>query len=261
MKQADSYEFGSGVAIVIGGSGGVGRAVCTRLAEMGSDVALTYRSNATAAEDVAQAVRALGRRAETHRVALADAENVHAFVEAAAAAGEGIHTVVFAAGSDIPMRFVSEVTPAQWRDVVDADAGGFFNVVHAALPHLRKTHGSIVAITSAGLVRFPSRDILSVAPKAAIEALVRAVAKEEGRFGVRANSVALGVIEAGIFTRLASGERGELGQEWIDAAKRNTPMRRFGSADEVADAVAFFASKRASYVTGQSLVLDGGYSL
>src|SRR5689334_9988793 len=108
-----SHAFPKGVAIVIGGSGGVGRAVCGRFAEMGLDVALTYRSNAKAADEVAEAVRAHGRSAQTHRVNLADAENVHAFVEAVAGGanapggegGEGIHTVVFAAGSDIPMRF------------------------------------------------------------------------------------------------------------------------------------------------------------
>ena len=170
----------------------------------------------------------------------------------------GIHTVVYAAGSDIPMRFVSEVSRAEWRDVMNADATGFFNLVRASLPHLRASHGSIVAVTSAGLYRFPSRDVLSVAPKAAIEALVRAVAKEEGRFGVRANCVALGVIEAGIFTRLSGGD---LGKDWIEAAHRNTPLRRFGKAEEVADAVQFLSSTRASYITGQTLMLDGGYSI
>jgi NAD(P)-dependent dehydrogenase (short-subunit alcohol dehydrogenase family) len=207
---------------------------------------------------VAASVRAHGRKAEVHAVAAGDERAIASLLGDTAARFGGVHTVVYAAGSDIPMRFVSEVSRTQWRDVMEADATGFFDLVHASLPHLRASRGSIVAVSSAGLYRFPSRDVLSVAPKAAIEALVRAVAKEEGRFGVRANCVALGVIEAGIFNRLSEGE---LGKDWIAAAHRNTPLRRFGTAEEVADAVEFLASRRASYVTGQTLLLDGGYSL
>ena len=116
----------------------------------------------------------------------------------------------------------------------------------------------MVAITSAGLYRFPPGDILSVAPKGGIEALVRGIAREEGRFGIRANCVALGVIDAGMFLNL-QGE--ELDQKWVDAALKNTPLKRFGSAKEVADAVVFLASTQANYITGQTLMLDGGYSI
>jgi NAD(P)-dependent dehydrogenase (short-subunit alcohol dehydrogenase family) len=251
-------EYPKGAALVFGGSGGVGRAICARLAAAGCDVALTYRRNVSAADEVVASIRAHGGRAEAHAVAAGDADAMAALVAGIVARFGALHTVVHAAGSDIPMKFVSQVSRAEWRGVMAADADGFFDLVHAALPHLRTSHGSIVAVTSAGLARFPSRDVLSVAPKAAIEALVRAVAKEEGRFGVRANCVALGVIEAGIFSRLSEGE---LGNDWVQAAHRNTPLRRFGTADEVADAVHFLSSSRASYVTGQTLVLDGGYSI
>jgi NAD(P)-dependent dehydrogenase (short-subunit alcohol dehydrogenase family) len=98
-----------------------------------------------------------------------------------------------------------------------------------------------------------------VAPKGAIEALMRGIAREEGRFGVRANNVAVGVVDAGMFPKLV--ERGELSQAWIDAAMRNTPLRRFGTPDEIADAVVFLASKQAKYITGQTLFVDGGYTL
>ena len=203
-------------------------------------------------------MRAFGRRAEIAKVVAHEESAVRAFVDGVAERFGGVHTVVNAAGADIPMRYVGEIDAATWRGVMEGDVTGFFHLVHASLPHLRKARGSLVAVTSAGLRRLPTRDVLSVAPKAAIEALVHAVAKEEGRSGVRANSVALGVIEAGIFTRL---EKGDLKGEWIEAAKRNTPLRRFGTADEVADAVVFLASARAAYVTGQTLAVDGGYSV
>jgi NAD(P)-dependent dehydrogenase (short-subunit alcohol dehydrogenase family) len=170
-----------------------------------------------------------------------------------------IHTVVHAAGSSIAQPFISQLDPAQWRAVIDADVHGVFDVVHASLPHLREARGSYVFISSAGLERYPPGDILSVAPKAAVEALLVGIAREEGRHGVRANSVALGVIDAGLFPRLVAA--GHITQAWVDAATRNAALRRFGTAREVADAVVFLASARASYITGQRLMLDGGYSL
>jgi NAD(P)-dependent dehydrogenase (short-subunit alcohol dehydrogenase family) len=248
----------AGVALVAGGSGGLGRAVCEGLARKGVRVALTYRSNKGAAEETAAAIVAAGGKASIHAVDLENGEALAPIVDALAAEHGALHTVVHAVGSDIPMRFISQVTADTWKKVLHADVDGFFHLVRACLPHLRKAKGSIVALTSAGLRRYPSKDVLSVAPKAAIEALVRGIAKEEGRFGVRANSVAIGVIDAGIFQRL---QKTELPPEWIEAARDNAALGRFGTADEVADAAVFLASRRASYVTGQCLAVDGGYSI
>lgn len=256
MHDVDRRDFPDGVALVAGGSGGIGRSICLGLARAGCDVVLTCRQRRDRADETAAAIRALGRRAEVIAVALDDEAAVAAAV---AAIAEPIHTVVHAVGSDIRMRLIAELPADEWRAAVHGDADGFFHLVRATLPRLKATRGSIVAITSAGLERFPARDILSVAPKAAIEAVVQGVAREEGRFGIRANSVAVGVVEAGIFHRLSSGS--DLPPPWIEAAKRNTALRRLGSADEVADAVVFLASARASYVTGQRLVVDGGYTV
>jgi NAD(P)-dependent dehydrogenase (short-subunit alcohol dehydrogenase family) len=258
MSPSDHPDFPDGTALVIGGSGGVGRVICARLARAGADVVLTYRKGRAAALEAARAVEAEGRRADVVALSLDDAATVDAAVEAALG-GRRLHTVVHAAGADIPMRFIGEVTPDEWRRTIESDVLGFFHVVRAALPRLRAGGGgAIVVLSSAGLERFPPRDILSVAPKAAIDALVVGIAREEGRRGIRANSVALGVIEAGIFLRLAGGE---LSEEWSAAALRNTALRRFGSAEEVAEVAVFLASSRASYVTGQRLAVDGGYSL
>lgn len=249
-----------GCALVVGGSGGVGRAIAVELGAQGSNVALTYRRNEQAGKDAAAEIEALGQRASAHPLDVGDEAAVGALLTELVGTYGKVHTVVHAAGSNIDQPYFSQVDPKTWRDVMEADVGGFFHVAHHALPHLKAGGGgSFVYVSSAGLKRYPSGDVLSVAPKGAVEALLRAIAREEGRYGVRANSVALGVIDAGMFHRLV--ERGELDEKYIAASKRNIALRRFGTADEVAKAAAFLASSDASYITGQMLMLDGGYSV
>jgi NAD(P)-dependent dehydrogenase (short-subunit alcohol dehydrogenase family) len=252
-------DFPPGVGLVIGGSGGIGSAIARGFAAAGVTLAITYRHNEDAANAVAHEIRTGGGTCSVHQVALGDLESVRACMDELVAEHGQIHTVAHAAGTHIDQPYVSQVTPEQWRNTMDWDVNGFFHVVHAALPHLRESKGSIVFVSSAGLKRFPPGDVLSVAPKGAIEALMRGIAREEGRHGVRANNVAVGVVDAGMFPKLV--ERGELTQGWIDAAIRNTPLRRFGKPEEIADAAVFLASARARYITGQTLYVDGGYTL
>jgi NAD(P)-dependent dehydrogenase (short-subunit alcohol dehydrogenase family) len=252
-------DFPKGVALVIGGSGGIGSAIARGFAAVGVPLAITYRRNEDAANAVAEEIRAQGGFCSVHPVTLGDLEVVETCLNQLVAEHGQIHTVAHAAGTHIDQPYISQLTPEQWRNTMDWDVNGFFNVVHAALPHLRASKGSIVFVSSAGLKRFPPGDVLSVAPKGAIEALLRGIAREEGRNGVRANAVAVGVVDAGMFPKLV--ERGELSQQWIDAAIRNTPLRRFGKPEDIADAAVFLASSRARYITGQTLFVDGGYTL
>lgn len=250
--------FTGQVVVVIGGSGGIGQAIAELAALRGADVALTFRHNRAAGEGLAQKISDTGRRALALPLDLTDADGVSAVLAEFAQALGRIDAVICAAGPDLPQPAIRDVTAQQWRDIVLADMAGVFHLVSASLPHLRESQGALVALSSAGVRRYPPGDILSVAPKAAVEALIRGVAREEGRHGVRANAVAVGVIEAGQFLRL-KGEA--FSEKWERAAKRNTALKRFGRAEELAEAVLFLASRRSSYITGQVVSVDGGYSL
>ena len=247
-----------GVAVVVGGSGGIGSAVCRELALRGVDVVLTYHQHKDAAELVVADVLDCGPQAQAWQVDLLDAQTVTEFFSNVVSQWEFIHTVICAAGPEVSQPAISEVTSNQWKNTVLADLEGIYNLVSASIPHLRVSQGSLTVLSSAGVYRHPPGDVLSVAPKAAIEALVRGIAREEGRRGVRANAVAIGVIETGQYFRLKAGP---FDASWRKAARDNTALKRFGKPEEVARVVAFLASDDAAYVTGQTIVMDGGYSL
>jgi NAD(P)-dependent dehydrogenase (short-subunit alcohol dehydrogenase family) len=182
---------------------------------------------------------------------------VAAFVAEAAALFGRIDTLVYAAGPAFPLQFAGRIAPSDWRRVVEADLGGCFNALHATLPYLREARGSFVAITAAGIERAIARDILSLAPKAAITALVRTIALEEGRAGVRANCVAPGYIAGGIGQEIMD----KVGEEVAARLVAAVPLRRMGTPEEVADAVEYLSSARAAYITGTTLFVSGGMEL
>jgi NAD(P)-dependent dehydrogenase (short-subunit alcohol dehydrogenase family) len=249
----------TGAALVVGGSGGIGRAIVRMLGERGSAVVATYRGGRERAQLAVDEATAYGVRGEALAVDLGDDTACAAAVGHVVETFGGLHTLVYAAGPHVPMRHLSRVTPAELAGQLDADAAAFFRVVAPALPALRDQGGSIVAVTTAATARFPVRDGLSSAPKAAVEALARGLAAEEGRYGVRVNCVGPGMLTDGMADRLISS--GELDEHALEVTRRNIPLRRFGQAVDIAEAVCFLASDRAGFVSGQKLDVDGGYGV
>lgn len=244
--------------LVVGGSGGLGQVICRRFAESGSAVALTYNSNRERAEVAAAGVAAAGRKASIHGMRLENYAEVEAVIAEAELSHGSIHTVVYASGPNVTHEGympIAQVTPTEWERVVRADVIGYFNLIHAAIPALRRSAGSIVALTTAGLIRYPVGDILSAGPKAGVEHLTMGVAREEGRHGIRANTIGVGWIDAGQGATMKNIPR-QAG--FAEKFLKGTPIQRFGTAKDIADTALFLASASAGYVSGNLVCVDGG---
>ncbi|HKR17924.1 SDR family NAD(P)-dependent oxidoreductase [Rhizorhapis sp.] len=246
-----------GGALVVGGSGGLGSAIVRRLAADWEYVDFTYRSNAAKAEALMNEVQEAASLA-MHSLDISDEEKLAEVLAAADRRSGGLRAVVYASGVSIQQPYVSQIEPRQWEEVINTELMGFVALVRQAIPVLRRTQGCIVNIGSVAPHWYVIGDALSSIPKAGTEALCRAVAKEEGRYGIRANTVAPGIMEVGIGGNLM--ETIYNGEIWAEQKKR-TPLRRFGTGEDIAGAAAFLCSSEAGFITGQTIIADGGLSL
>jgi NAD(P)-dependent dehydrogenase (short-subunit alcohol dehydrogenase family) len=251
-------DFPEGAVLVFGGSGGIGQEVAKSFARAGTDVAIVYRSKKDVAERVAGEIKAAGRKATVHAADVTDPAQLKAAVDAAAKAHGRLHTVVWAAGPVVEQVYIAETSPALWKKSFDIEVHGFFNAVQATLPHLReKGGGSYVHLGSAGHVWWPAKDGLSVIPKAANEALLKGIAKEEGKHNIRGNSILVGVIEAGMFLELL--KRGVFDQKWTEETQKLLCLKRWGKPEEIGRTAVFLATN--GYVTGQQINVSGGFGI
>jgi 3-oxoacyl-[acyl-carrier protein] reductase len=256
---AGAERYATGAAAIAGGSGGVGQAIARVLAASGAEIAVTYNRNRNAADKLVGEICDAGRRAAAFQVDLRDAEAVAAFHRDVQAHFGGLHTAVYAAGPYIDMRFIGSLEPARFANTLGTDVFGAFNFFHHAIPGLRVTRGVAICLGTPAIRRYAKRDVLSAAPKAALESLTRGIAAEEGRNGIRANMVGVGVLSDGMFHELMA--TGDFDDRFVAAAKQTLALGRLGTAEDIALAVDFLASDAASYITGQTLMVDGGYAL
>lgn len=253
-------DFPEGATIVFGGSGGIGRTVAQEFAKAGSPVAICYRSRQDVAEATAAAIRDHGVAVSIHQVDVRDAAAVGRAVAEAADVHGRLHAMVWGAGPLVAQDLIADWSAEQFRNAMEIEAFGFFHAAQALIPHMRaKGGGAIVHLGSAGHDLFPKKDGLSVVPKASNEALVKGIAREEGVNEIRANSVLIGVIDAGMFHELSA--QGAFSEGWIEQTMRMLALKRWGRAEDIGQAAVFLASRRAAYVTGQVISVSGGFGV
>ncbi|TMJ27901.1 MAG: SDR family oxidoreductase [Alphaproteobacteria bacterium] len=251
----EESDFLNKKTLVTGGSRGIGRAVCIELARRGADVAFIYRNRDAEAEANAAQIRALGRQALPLKADLAQASAVGATVERAANELGRLDIMVQAAGAVGAWDETAELAIEKWDRYIAIDLSGAFYAIRAAIPHLRNAGGgAIVAISSIAAQMCQPRNVQGAAAKAGLEAMVRVVAREEARHGIRANAVAIGLTD----TDMGRAAFAQWGPATSERVVRAIPLRRIGTPEEVARVVCFLAGPDAAYITGKVLQVDGG---
>jgi NAD(P)-dependent dehydrogenase (short-subunit alcohol dehydrogenase family) len=255
---AEQLTFTRGAVAVIGGTGGLGSAICRAFAQAGARLFFSYRSNSSKASQLLGELEAAGAKAEMRQVDLGDSDAVRDFLQAARAECGGVQAVIYASGPVVRFKPTVDFEELEIEDALRSDAISFFRVAKAAIPLLRETRGSLVALSTSATKRVPALDLMSAVPKAAIEMMVQTIAREEGRNNVRANCIGVGQIMAG---QGISMQEDPKGRKMAARAAEAAPLRRQGESFEIANAALFLASDMSSFITGQTLYVDGGVSL
>lgn len=238
------------IAVVTGGSRGIGKAVCLRLASLGATVVVNYVSRPDAAEATVAAIKAAGGKAAACQFNVADAEQVQAAFKKILADFGRVDILVNNAGITRD-GLIAMMKEQAWDEVLDTNLKGAFNCIKAASrPMMKQRWGRIVSITSVIGFAGNAGQANYAAAKAGMVGLTRSVAKELASRGVTVNGVAPGYIDTDM-TR-------ELAEEVTEKIKAEIPMNSLGTVEDVAAAVAYLASEEARYVTGQFIHVNGG---
>jgi 3-oxoacyl-[acyl-carrier protein] reductase len=237
------------IALVVGGSRGIGKAISLQLARSGFDIWLTYRSQHEAAQAVQSEIQALGRSCELFAFDVADFQATHDALSRKCDATPP-YAVVFNAGIARDNLLVW-MTLNEWADVINTNLNGFFNVTKAVLfPMLREKRGRIIAITSVSGEVGQAGQVNYSAAKAGLIGAVKALAREVGKKNVLVNAVSPGLVETEMIGHLPLKEIVPL-----------IPLQRVGQAQEVASAVDYLCSDAASYIHGQVISVNGGLAM
>jgi 3-oxoacyl-[acyl-carrier protein] reductase len=236
------------IALVTGGSRGIGAAIAKRLAADGAKVAITYTKGADAAASVVTTIERAGGKAIAIQADAAAADAVRAAIEKTVATFGGLDVLVNNAGTAIPNKF-EEATLEELDRVIDINVRGTFIATQAALKHMNKG-GRIIMIGSCVGERMMTPGLVPyAATKGAIKMFAQGLAREVGDRGITVNNIQPGPIDT---------ELNPAAGDWAVPQKAVTALDRYGSVDEVAALVAFVAGPESSYITGANLTVDGG---
>ena len=241
------------VALVTGGSKGIGRAIAMKLSEGGANIAINYNSSEGAAEEVADAIRKAGGAALTVRADVSNLNHVTSMVESINDSWGSIDILVNNAGI-IDDRLLVRMSDESWQRVIDVNLNGTFYTTRAVLRNmLRERWGRIINIGSVVALRGNPAQTNYTASKAAIIGFTKALAKEVATRGITANVIAPGYFETETTSVLSDEQR----NRWLSLI----PQGHFGDVDDVAHMAAYLADEKASYITGQVIDVDGGMAV
>lgn len=237
-------------AIITGAARGIGKAIALKLASLGANIVLNYRSSEEDAKKVASEIENMGVEVLTVKGDISKKEDVENLIKEAKNKFEIIDIIVNNAGitkDTLILRMKEE----DFDDVIDVNLKGVFNCLKAITPVMvKQKHGKIINISSVVGVAGNAGQVNYAASKAGVIGMTKSLAKELGARGINVNAVAPGFIETDMTSALSDKVKEE--------AKKNIPLKRFGTSEDVAGVVAFLASENSNYVTGQVINIDGG---
>jgi len=249
-------DLSIGCAVVFGATGGLGQAVARRMAVLGSNLVITYRKQPESLHPLIGELKSAGVKVS---VTECDVTRLQSVREAFAAAQREygiIHSVLNTVGLPYKESPLAELDEGLFRAVLEVDVIGFLNIAKAVIPIMRRQGaGSLVTVGTTAQERVHEGNSLSSIPKSTVAMMVRHLAAEEGKHGIRVNMVGAGVYNAGMALHDATVD--DLDRQYSDTIA----LRRIGQAAEFAGAAAFMTTDAASYITGQVLQSDGGLSL
>ncbi|MTI67569.1 MAG: 3-oxoacyl-[acyl-carrier-protein] reductase [Firmicutes bacterium] len=240
------------VALVTGGSRGIGKEIALKLASLGADIIINYSRNSKKAEEVVSEIENMGRKAYCFQADVSKLEEVEKLVKKTLDEVSNVDILVNNAGitkDNLLMRMSKD----DWNDVINVNLTGAYNLCKSLIrTMIRKKNGCIINISSVvGITGNPGQCNYS-ASKAGLIGLTKSLAKEVGKKNIRVNAIAPGFIETEMTDKL--------NENVIKEYKKNIPLKKLGSPEDIANTVAFLASDLASYITGQVIVVDGGMS-